>query len=393
MGRHAQGWKLEQRRGIYYVRFTHAKRQHLVSTGKTDPREATDEASRLYARIVSGGHARPASTRALITASLTELWAEWLASISGMLDVQTLKTYETIYIGKHWPAHYSSIREMCDEVARERYRQARLRLATAQTVKKETWVQDKFLRWCLKSRVIVAVPARLEWDKRTLGTRTGKQKTKSQNLAPDQVTDIIGALPGWREYGKRGSKKSYPIRARFVVAYETSLRPATLDELRWEDWNGKTMTIRDEADKVRFGRDVPLSEIAQQTLALVKAQMEARGLDVSPAARIFGKHTYTKPLNKAAKACGLRTASPYDFRHARATHLADAGGSLTGIGHLLGHKQATTTSRYIHASSRAAEETLARGLAFRTQNGSSETGWPTGFEPAPTGATIQRSTN
>lgn len=89
MGRRAEGWRLEWRRGIGYVRFTHAKRQHLISTGKRDPREAGEEAARLYSRVVGGGLARPSSSRTLILAPLKVLLAEWLASLAGTLDPET----------------------------------------------------------------------------------------------------------------------------------------------------------------------------------------------------------------------------------------------------------------------------------------------------------------
>jgi integrase len=400
MGRHAEGWKLEWRgksgHKIGYVRFTHAKQQHLISTGKRDPREAGQEAARLYARVVEGGSARPASTSNLLSASLESLWAEWLASLVGTLDVETLRTYETTYVGKHWPDYYKSIAEMCSDVARERYRSARLKLATARTVKKETWVQDKFLRWCRQLKIIGETPARLEWDKRMLGTRTGPQREVARELTTGQVVAVLAVLPEWMETGKRALRKQpYPIRDRFVFAYETSLRPATLSEIVWADWNESDgrLVIRPSVDKTRFGRSVPLSEEAQAALGRVRAGYNARGLVVGPLTPIFGKHLYRKTLKRAAVAAGLDGVAPYDFRHARATHLADAGASLTGIGHILGHKQATTTSRYLHGSMRAAEAALSRSITIPSLEASEKAGWPTGLEPATSGATKHGHTN
>lgn len=394
MGRHAEGWKLEWRHGIGYVRFTHAKRQYLISTGKRDIGAAGEEAARLYSRVISGGVARPSATRSLSAAPLTTLWAEWLASLVGTLDVETLKTYETIYVGKHWPDHYDKLSDMCSEAARERYRSARLKKATASTVKKETWTQDKFLRWCKKNKAIGETPARLEWDKRTLGTRTGKQRVKVRRLTKAQVAAFLAALPEWRETGRRATKnKPYAIRGRFVFMYETSLRPATLNELRWSDWTGQTLIIRDESDKVRFGREVPLTAVATRVLEMVREEAAARGVRTAEADLIFGKHLYRKTIARAAKKAGVDGVAPYDLRHARATHLADDGASLTGIGHILGHKQATTTSRYLHGSMRAAEEALSRSPTQPTQNDASKPGWPTGLEPATTGATRHRSDN
>lgn len=361
MGRHAGGWKLEERRGGYwYVRFTHAKRRHLISTGTRDRAQAGVEAGRLYARVVAGGNARPASTRALVLASLTTLLGEWLATLEGTLDPETLKTYETTYAGKHWIAHFDTVEDMCSEVARERYRSARLKSALAETVKKETWVQDKFLRWCKTHGVISQVPPALVWESTTLGTRTGKQRKHPRDLSQEQIERFLAALPPWFTVGKRAlEKKPYPIRDRFIFAYETGLRPATISALIWSDWLGATLRIRAEADKIRYGREVPLSARARKALDNVAWEAALRGLPVVPDAPIFGAHAYAKTLKRAAKAVGLEGVAPYDLRHGRSTHLADAGAAITGIGFLVGHKQATTTNRYLHQSRKAAEAALA----------------------------------
>jgi site-specific recombinase XerC len=59
-------------------------------------------------------------------------------------------------------------------------------------------------------------------------------------------------------------------------------------------------------------------------------------------------------------ACGLpRETAPYDLRHAKGTHgLEASGGNLNGVAYLLGHKQVTTTNRYVHASQRAVSTVL-----------------------------------
>ena len=396
MGRHAEGWKLEWRgaagRAIGYVRFTHAKKQHLVSTGKRDPEGATAEAARIYARIIGGTAAKNARPRALVTRSLTELFAEWLASLEGTLDEETAATYRVTYAGKHWPAHYASLEGMCDEAERERYRTARLRKVSAETVKKETWAQDKFLRWCkTEAKVIAYAPPPLEWDKRTLGTRTGRQRQHARELRPEQVFDVLAALPEWHEVGDRAlERKAYPVRDRFVFAYETGLRPGTVKRLVWGDWLGNELRIRPEVDKIRFGRVVPLTEVARLALARVFDTSKAHGRSVDPKAPIFGAHAVTRILNVAGRAAGLDGCAPYDLRHGRATHMADAGAALTGIGFVVGHKQATTTNRYLHGGKAAALAALSRSIQGGPVEALAKSGWPTRFELAASGATFQK---
>jgi integrase len=364
MGRIAAGWTIEWRRGIAHVRFTHGGHQHLLSTRTRDLGEAAGEAARLYARTVAGTAPRRVLPQRLRKMPLEQLCTKWLASLDGILDPETIATYETTYVGRHWLQFFGTLDDMIDPLEREAYRSQRLRFVTATTTKKECWALDKFLRWAKDQGILDAVPAPLEWTKRMTGTRSGPQRQHAQVLQEDQVHQVLQALPAWREHGPRARlRRSFPIRARFSVAYETSLRPSTLDELVWGDWMGPSLRLRSEDDKSRYGREVPISERAQATLEQLREEAAARGLDVGDAALVFGRHTYTKTLRRSAAAAGLAGIAPYDLRHSRGTHLADRGASLTGLGYLMGHTQVATTNRYLRASAKAARDALILGTA------------------------------
>jgi len=85
---------------------------------------------------------------------------------------------------------------------------------------------------------------------------------------------------------------------------------------------------------------------------------------VCPAAGvIFGNHDYRTPLRAAAKAAGIEAhraerATPYDFRHPRLTHLGQVSSNLSGIMFLAGHRQPSTTAKYMRPQKAAAEEVL-----------------------------------
>ncbi len=104
----------------------------------------------------------------------------------------------------------------------------------------------------------------------------------------------------------------------------------------------RVLTITDEIDKNRFGRELPLSDEARKAPD-----------SVCPAAGvIFGKHDYRTPLRAAAKAAGIEAhradrATPYDFRHSRLTHLGQVSSNLSGIMSLAGHRQPSTTAKYM----------------------------------------------
>jgi hypothetical protein len=154
-----------------------------------------------------------------------------------------------------------------------------------------------------------------------------------------------------------------------VFAYETALRPATVEDLQWRDWNPEegTLTIRDEVDKARFGRVLPLSPRAAAALHAALAL----SVDTADGDPIFGRHDARTPLLRAAKAAGIPSLADYDFRHARLTHLAEAGVALPAVAYIAGHKHLTTTDHYARATYRAAEDAM-RGSVIPSRETSPE---------------------
>jgi integrase len=98
---------------------------------------------------------------------------------------------------------------------------------------------------------------------------------------------------------------------------------------------------------------LPLSDEARKALDAV---CPAAGV-------IFGSHDYRTPLRAATKAAGIEAhradrATPYDFRHSRLTHLGQVSSNLSGIMFLAGHRQPSTTAKYMRPQKAAAEEVI-----------------------------------
>jgi hypothetical protein len=114
--------------------------------------------------------------------------------------------------------------------------------------------------------VVAGVP------KRSTGTKhTQRRRSAAIELSPAEAAGIIKALPEWSK-----SKKvaPFPIRARFVVAYETSLRPETLDLLSCPEHYSPGrdyLDIPPTLDKNRWDRAVPLTSAAKQAGAVAVA--------------------------------------------------------------------------------------------------------------------------
>ena len=200
------------------------------------------------------------------------------------------------------------------------------------------------------------------------GPRQEEARHAGRWCSEDGVPDIHGRgdrtilrnLPETSRSRKaRGTQ--YPVRARFEIAWETALRPETIDRLRAPDdyrVGATELTIRAEADKNRYARSLPLSPGARAALDGVCPESGV----------IFGAHDYHHCLRKAARAAGidrLRAGriSDYDFRHSRPTHLGQVSDNVVGIMYIAGHTQLATTSRYVNPPKEATQEVLAKAVA------------------------------
>jgi integrase len=355
------GWTLREHRltGIFQVRFSWQGHRYEFGTGETDRGRAEEAAARRYAQVVSGRRAPGSLTGP--RAPIEDAAGEWIASLEGTLDPLTVRQYQ-MYVATHWAPVFPLLADLTAASVAD-YRAARLRVVQRGTVKKELSALRGFVRWCaepgrgfLPEEFLIKNP-----PEKATGARDERRnpKPEPQVLTAAQVERVIAALPVWST-GNANVTRRFRVRDRFRVAWETALRPSTLDALRAPDdyrKGAKALTIRDEADKARFGRELPLTAAARK--ALDRA---------CPAAGpIFGHHDYREALKEAGAAAGLppevaARLSPYDFRHSRLTYLAERSGNLVGVAFLAGHKHLTTTNHYLHGSYRAAEEALRSAI-------------------------------
>ncbi len=353
MGRPSQGWKLSRKPGrrCYSVKFRHDGRDYELGTGEEDESLAKRRAAELYAGVVTG--TVTGSTRRDGSRPLAPVTVSWIESLTAELDPRTVDAYAD-YCDKHFVPFFQTVEALTDPKVGE-YVRARLRQVLAVTVKKEL---GALLRLADFAGVALARP---KLSKKAVGTRHAKHGRRSRvALSPAEIEALIEALPERKrsrgENARKGSTHpGHPVRARYRVMYETSLRPETLDLLSVPEHYTRGAThleISDEIDKARFGRRLPLS-------AAARAALESICPERGP---IFGSFSNRKLLRKAARAAGIEPAranrvTPYDFRRATLTHLADAG-KLTAAQWMAGHRRISTTAIYAQGSLRAAEEAI-----------------------------------
>jgi integrase len=348
MARPAEGWTLRKHGQRFYVRFTCEGERVELATGSGDPEEAARRAATIYAEYVSGERARRLKASDP-SAPISAVAAYWLADVEHELDPGTVGTM-LVYV-RHFEAYFCTMGGLTD-AACARYGRDRLAHVKRQTVRKELSALRRFLRWCSEQGVLSRSPTLPALSGRSPGTTfSQRRRSRATPIAPEEAEAIIELLPPWSA-SKTG--EPFAVRARFRVAWETALRPGTLDLLSVPEnyvAGNRVLVISDEIDKVRFGREVPLTPKARDALDAV----------LPPVGVIFGGHNYRAQLAKAAAKVlppeRARTFTAYDLRHARATQWAE-GGNLVGVAYLLGHKQVTTTNKYARPNQAAAKRVL-----------------------------------
>ena len=402
MARKSEGWSIskDKRSGIYTVRFSFQGRQRHRSTRSRDFAGAQIEAARIYAEVISGRQ-RPEQARCI--APLDELFALWLASVEPELAKETWDTYRG-YCANHWLPFFSTV-ESITTASGDDYTRARLRKVKRSTVAKELSGLRNFLRWANTQGFLPDTPTIRNPPKRATGTtfEQGKREKVRVLLNTTQAEAIIARLPEHTPHA------GYPIKALFTVIWETSLRIGTMWRLEVPKHfkpGDAVLRITAEIDKSRYARDLPLSDRAAEVLDAVAP---TSGI-------IFRRFEYRRELYKAAKLVlntdyEAKHLSAHDFRHAAVTHMAAVGSDLTAIGHVAGHKNATTTALYVHNSEAAARRAVDRRSAILdtqldTDLGAQGGGHPSvppnlpqslvghpGLEPGANGLRIHCSTN
>lgn len=358
MGRPIEGWHLRKRGKIHFVYFTHQGRLVQRTTRRPDPEGAAKVAADIYAAVTTGREPTRTSDQPRTSTEGTKLQQvgqRWLNSVRGRLDERTVKTYGLV-IESHLVRFFETLEAVTAESI-EDYTGHRLARVRSQTVKHELSVLRQILAFATKKGV-TGLPTVPRFNTRELGRGTASTskhgvpvgRSSAPAISPAEVEDIISRLP-------ERSPRGWPIRARFVVGYETSLRPTLLDLLSVPEHYTKgseSLRIPQDDDKIGFGRTVPLSRRARQALDAVLPK--EGGI-------IFGKHDYRYHIDKAAKAV-LGEGPRYQAfngshtRSARITHDLESTGNIPGVQWNAGHKLMATTAGYVKPSERAAKAVL-----------------------------------
>jgi site-specific recombinase XerD len=331
MARKSEGWTLQRdkRSGKLIVQFRIAGRKYRRSTGCTDKAEAQSEAARLYTQELARRQ-----TQGIRNPALANLFDRWLGEIDGEINDRYLRTQaeRAIRLAERFP----TVADVTPQ-AQRRFHAERLEHVTATTLKRDLVPLRECLRWAFDEGLIDQPVLLLPVKKRATGTRA--HDTRRVELTDKQAEALLVALP---ERTRRGG---HPIRDVFIVAWETGLRHGGIFRVeagRHFRRGRRELYVTADIDKNRWERPLPLTERAY-------AALERHAPDIGP---IFEPFDYRATLRAAARSIGLEDAHRLDlrdFRHAATTDGARKAGHLTGSSYIAGHRQVSTTNRYIHA--------------------------------------------
>lgn len=155
----------------------------------------------------------------------------------------------------------------------------------------------------------------------------------------------------------------------FKLLLLTGARKGELLNATWDQFDLKKgiWTKPSHLTKQKKKEHLPLSEQAVDLL------LQLKSLHVEYSPFLFPGKVEGKPLQEiktfwktVLKEAGIKDLRIHDLRHTHASHLVSSGLSLSIVGKLLGHTQASTTQRYAHLADeplRAATEVFGKKVS------------------------------
>jgi len=231
------------------------------------------------------------------------------------------------------------------------------------------------------NRVVHHVRLVLTW---ALGRKApGPRPIKGQEgvrgiLWPEQVVPFLEeAWRGGPDHSAQGPRLVPHSATALCLMIALGLREAEALGARWEWWDLRRQVYRVGRSKSRRVREVPVPAwLAKHLAALRKTQGNpARGL-ILPAALDQQGHQVphqrlftTKPVARCAAKLKLTGLTPHRLRATFATAHFESGTPLSQIQQMLGHRDPSTTMRYIVQRPKdqaKAQERVAKAMGFQS---------------------------
>jgi integrase len=163
------------------------------------------------------------------------------------------------------------------------------------------------------------------------------------------------------------------LRGVITAMLETCCRRGEILSLQWQDVDLETreLTIRAEKAKTRRARRLPISSRLMAVLEM--RRVDPSGKPFPPDAYVFGDRlgrrikSIRTAWENARDAAGLNGFQLRDLRHEAASRFEEAGVLTTDVSKFPGHRNLSTTTRYLNTTSRRLRLALLRVEQARAQ--------------------------
>ncbi len=185
-----------------------------------------------------------------------------------------------------------------------------------------------------------------KWDKKKI-PRSKRFKTLPTILSKEEVHNLFEVTTNTKH------------KSILMILYSGGLRISEVVRLKITDIDSKRMLIRVTQGKGQKDRYTILSQKLLQHLRLYYTRYRPTTYLLNGALPLkpIGITTIQNIFRKAKSKAGIKKqASVHTLRHCFATHLIEDGVSVTKVQLLMGHTRLSTTSRYLHLSTRHLNE-------------------------------------
>lgn len=136
------------------------------------------------------------------------------------------------------------------------------------------------------------------------------------------------------------------LRPIVIMALNTGMRKGEILNLKWRDCDFKRNIIYLEQTKSGERQEVPMNEVARDTLIKVKKHPESEYIFCNKDGKAYGdiKKSFLTALEKA----GIIKFRFHDLRHTFAAHWVMNGGSIYTLQKILRHSSLSITEKYAH---------------------------------------------
>ena len=248
------------------------------------------------------------------------------------------------------------------------YRQSSQRLVKDATVARDLCVLRTFYTWLWEQEIIFANPAH------ALPEFVCHPYGASDYLTVDECFRMLEAIDRKDPLGLR----NYTIIA---LLWSTGLRSRELRMLDWEDVDLQDGHIKVRHGKGRTQRMIFLNERVHKDLQRYRRNtLGTKSGPLFPAVETFNSRQkgvrrlsgarLGDIVRDAARGAGIaRRIGPHILRHTFATHMFEAGVDIKDLQEILGHEDASETTRYVHVTISAAKRLLSGHVADTLQYG------------------------